>query len=364
MRALVVLSKSLAEKMESTEVYYLSVDSLKIPIALIHIPDVEFDENADKNENAVLVRKKGFSLNYRDLGVIENAWYKLEKKGGDSYYPIGSDFCGEVMKVGKNVTNVSIGDYVVSDCSYPIAPFNAYPGIPSNHASKELEILHRGKLRKIPENITVAQAAGMSIGVQTAMSMLRKAAVKKGDNILVTSITSNTSLFILNYLRDKECNVYGISYSNQNIEKVEGEYPFLKKIFKYKEYNIDPTLLFDVVFDPFSDTYLDTLMDNLNLDAKYITCGIFNQSADKIDSDASYQNMTSLIAKLVQRNVSFSGNCLGSSEDFEEGVRILSQQENNKVVVDSVFYENDFIGDFLDKSFNRKSKLGKVIMKY
>src|SRR5690606_26657152 len=189
MKALGVLSPSLAEKLDKEDKYILELDSLKIPLALIHVPDIEFDDNDENHANTVLVKKKGFSLNYRDLGVIEKAWYKLKDSDQDSYYPIGSESCGEVLQIGKNVDNLKVGDYVIANCSYPVAPFSAAPGIPSNHGSKELEMFHKGKIIKIPDNIPVEQAAGMSIGLQTAMSMIRKADIKDNQNVLVTSIT-------------------------------------------------------------------------------------------------------------------------------------------------------------------------------
>ncbi|WAC01058.1 alcohol dehydrogenase catalytic domain-containing protein [Lacinutrix neustonica] len=166
MRALGVLSPSLATRLNKEDKYILEIDSLKIPLALIHIPDTAFDETDDQYADVVLVKKKGFSLNYRDFGVIENAWKKLKDTDQDTYYPIGSEFCGEILKIGKNVTHLNVGDYVIANCSYPQASHNAPPGIPSNHASKELEIYHKGKLIKVPNNIPVEQASGISIGIR------------------------------------------------------------------------------------------------------------------------------------------------------------------------------------------------------
>ncbi|WAC01056.1 alcohol dehydrogenase catalytic domain-containing protein [Lacinutrix neustonica] len=119
MRVLAVLSPSLDKKIESKDKSYIPIDSLKIPLALIHVADEVFDTHDTNNKDLVLLKKKGFSLNYRDLGIIENAWKKLKDFDGDTYYPIGSDFCGEVVKIGENVKNLSVGDFVVQDGFYP-----------------------------------------------------------------------------------------------------------------------------------------------------------------------------------------------------------------------------------------------------
>lgn len=364
MRALGVLSPSLAEKLDKDDKYILKIDSLKIPLALIHIPDTEFNENSDEYNDIVLVRKKGFSLNYRDFGIIENAWKKLQKTDQDTYYPIGSEFCGEVVKIGKNVTNLKVGDYVIADCSYPLAPFNAPPGIPSNHASKELEVFYKGKLTTIPEGIPVEQAAGMSIGAQTSMSMIRKADIKEGDNVLVTSVTSNTSLIILNFLRDKNCNVYGLSYSGENTEKVKELFPFIKNIFNFKEQDIPKNLLFNAVLDPFSDTHIVALQRNLNLEANYVTCGMFNQSSEKMQKKEAYTNISYLMSLLISKNISIKANCLGSSEDLKNAIELLNNNTDCNIPVDSVFNNDEDINLFLDKSFLKTKKTGKVTFIY
>jgi len=364
MRALGILSPSVAAKLDSEDKYILEIDSLKIPLALIQIPDTEFDENDDNYSNTVLVKKKGFSLNYRDLGIIENAWGKLKDINQDTYYPIGSEFCGEVVKIGKNVENLKIGDYVIANCSYPEAPFGALPGIPSNHGSKELEIFHKGKLIQIPKNIPVEQASGMSIGVQTAMSMIKKADIKDGDTVLVTSITSNTSLIILNFLKDKNCKTYGLSYSGQDKEKVKELFPFIKETFNFKDKNIPNDLFFDAVLDPFSDTHLVALQANLNFDARYVTCGMFNQSSEKIKSKEAYANLSSLMGQLIAKNIQIKGNCLGTSEDLKDGVELLSKNATSNIPIDVFFKDDEDINLFLDKSFLKTKKTGKVAFLY
>lgn len=364
MRALGVLSPSLAEKIGETDKYILEIDSLKIPLALIDVPDTEFDQNDDKYANVVLVKKKGFSLNYRDLGIIENAWYKLKDSNQDTYYPIGSEFCGEILKIGKNVDNLKVGDYVIANCSYPTAPYNAQPGIPSNHASKELEIYHKGKLTKVPGNIPIEQAAGMSIGVQTAMSMIKKAEIQDGQNILVTSVTSNTSFVILNFLREKNCNVYGLSYSGEETEKVKALFPFVKEIYKFKENNIPKNLFFDAVLDPFADTHIVALQPNLNFEACYVTCGMFNQSRKKISNKNSLINLPSFISDLIIKNIQLKGNCLGTTEDLENGLKILSKIISSNIPIDTFYKNDEDINLFLDKSFLKTKKIGKVSFLY
>ena len=364
MRALAVLSPSLDKKIDSKDKSYIPIDSLKIPLALIHVPDEEFHVDDERYDNAVLVRKKGFSLNYRDLGIIENAWGKLKDFEGDTYYPIGSDFCGEVIKIGRNVKNLEVGDFVVQDGYYPYYRGGAKPGIPTNHGSKELEVVHKEKLVKLPKDFPVNIASGLGIGAQTGMSMVNKADIKKGSNVLVTSVTSYTSLFLLSLLKDYDCNVYGLSYSGNEIESVKEKFPFIKEVFSFKDRAIPEDLTFDSVLDPFSDTYFPVLLlsKKLNYNCKYVTCGFFNQSSEKKANDREFK-ISQILAYMIIYNVHLIGNCLGSTEDFKDGINILNKE--NSVPIDSEFTEEDDINEFVNKSFNiDKNRFGKVCFKY
>ena len=361
MRALSVVTSSLFDKVEKDKRHLIQIDDLQIPLAMIEGARPDFDPNAEQYADLVLVRKASFSLNYRDLGIIENAWKRLQQVEGDSFYPIGSDFSGFVEAVGKNVTNLSVGDLVIGNGFYPDFEHGAMPGIPSNHASKEFEVYHFAKLVKVPDYISETEAGGLSIGVQTANSMVRKADIKEGYNVLVTSVTSNTAFFILNTLWEKGCNVYGLSFSGKNTEKIKEHFPFIKEIFSINENSIPQGLLFDVVFDAFSDTYLEYLVNKMNVNSKYITCGIYNQSSAKING-VKPTNLSLLIAGMMIRNVSLMGNCLGTTEDLVNG---LQNYKTNKAFIDSVFTEEDKISDFISKSYNLSNdKFGKVVFQY
>lgn len=247
MKTLAVLSPSLSNKIEKSEQYILKIDSLNIPLAMIDVPEVEFDKDNPKNNQTVLVRKLGFSLNYRDLRIIQGAWVKLQKMNTDSYYPIGSDFCGEILEVGKDVKELKKGEIVVPDCFYPENKNGSSPGIPTNHASKELEIIPAGKLLNIPSTVSVDEASAVSIGIQTAKSMTKKVSLDIDSNILVTSPTSNTSLFLLNLLKNKKCNIYVLSYTGNSIARLKKNFLFYQK-YLYLNHIIFLRIFFSMLF--------------------------------------------------------------------------------------------------------------------
>lgn len=361
MKTLAVVTPSLFEKIDKEDKYYLEIDDLKIPLALVEGNAPEFDKENEQLTNAVLVQKVGFSLNYRDLGVIEMAWKALENVEVDTYYPIGSDFSGRIIEIGKQVSQLKKGDLVIANCSYPTAPNGIMPGIPSNHASREFEIYNENKLVKVPSFIKDIDASSLSIGTQTSMSMIEKAAIKEGDVVLVTSITSNTSFFLLNCLWDKKCTIYGLSHSGENIESVTNHFPFIKEVFTTKDNNIPENIVFDVVFDAFSDTNLPLISRKMNFNGRYVTCGVFNQSTQKI-GNAGNINLTAIMGNLIGRNVSLIGNCLGSTQNIIEG---LETYKDRPIKIEKIFTQKDTLENFIVKSFNLdKKKFGKVVYQY
>ena len=145
------------------------------------------------------------------------AKYSLDvyaNKGYAKFYPLGSEFVGEVIQKGNAVTNLEIGDTVIGNGNYPYSGYeNVKPGLPTNHTSKELDAFHFSKLVKVPKSMPVEVAAGLSLGGQTAYSMIRKLHLQKGEKVLVTAATSNTSLFAINALKHQDVDVYAVTTS-------------------------------------------------------------------------------------------------------------------------------------------------------
>ena len=115
----------------------LDVEGIKVNLGLIHTKNIDFDPNNPENEFMVVIKTKAFSCNYRDKSMILNAaTMKLNK----SFYVVGSEFVGEVVKIGAKVTDFKIGDRVIGDGCYPHPKAEGIrPGLPTNNGSKEYQ---------------------------------------------------------------------------------------------------------------------------------------------------------------------------------------------------------------------------------
>ncbi|MDZ8105941.1 MAG: zinc-binding alcohol dehydrogenase family protein [Nostoc sp. DedQUE12a] len=351
-----------------------SIDMNDVPIfcGLVETKDIQFDKNSLENRFKVLVKKTAFSCNYRDKAIIFEATIKAPE---DSFMAVGSDFVGEVVDIGSEVTELKIGDRVIANNAYPESGVpGVVPGIPSNSGSKEYQVFHQVKLMKIPPEMPDEVAAAFSIGGQTSYSIVRKFNPIKGSNILVTAAKSNTSLFVINALKKYDVNIYATSTSrlfeeelkamgvkevilveskpnslleNQSIQKIASE-----------------TGGFNCVFDPYFDLYLEQAVELMAIGGKYITCGLYDQYCDFINQPFTpfSLNLNSIMSSLMSRNLEIIGNCIGLTEDLQNAIQDYASG-NLKVIIDSVFSGNQ-IGAFFERTYNAKDRFGKVVYKY
>jgi NADPH:quinone reductase-like Zn-dependent oxidoreductase len=351
-----------------------SIDMNDVPVfcGLVETQDIQFDTNSLENKFKVLVKKTAFSCNYRDKGIIFEATINAPE---NSFLVVGSDFVGEVVDIGSEVTELKIGDRVIANNAYPESGVpGVRAGIPNNSESKEYQVFHQVKLMKIPPEMPDEVAAAFSIGGQTSYSIVRKLNPAKGSNILVTAAKSNTSLFVINALKKYDVNIYATSTSRLFEEELIGvgvkevilveskpnsllENKSIQKIAS----EIDG---FNCVFDPFFDLYLEQVIELMAIGGKYITCGVYDQYCSLINQPfAPFSlDLNRVMSSLMSRNLEIIGNCLGLTEDLQNAIQGYVSGDL-KVIIDSVFTGNQ-IGAFFDRTYNAKDRFGKVVYKY
>ena len=336
----------------------VKMNGVSVFCGLLYTQDKIFDKNLKENKDRVVVKKKAFSCNYRDKSIIFNIANKAIDYE-DIFFAIGSDFVAEVIDIGAKVIGLKVGDRVIANNAYPITNSDdVRPGIPSNQGSREYQIFHQAKLIKIPPEMSDEVAAAFSIGGQTSYSIVRKFNPTVGTNILITAAKSNTSLFVINALKKYGVNIYATTTSNLFVEELKAigvkeviilekkpnsllENQSIQKIVK-------ETGGFDCVFDPFFDIYLGQAVELMNYDAKYITCGLYDQYFDLIgDKFPNYSlNFSDIMTMAMLKNLQIMGNCLGTTEDLKNALRDYASAEL-EVIIDSVF-TGDQVGAFFE----------------
>lgn len=368
MEAIVVCNRSFKECHPENKYYDFKLCGENVIVSLI-----EDSRQLDKNqlkEYSVLVKVYAFSCNYRDKGLLlyfNDMCQNFDNENKPFASPFGSEFIAQVIEVGKNVTKLKVGDLVIPDGSYPCRKNGKLGGLPTNYASQRFHCFDENQVVKIPDTMPYEIAASFTIASQTAYSMVRKLELTKESKVLVTAATSNTSLAAIRILVAKGISTYALSSSTQ----YENELLNLGiQKFIPADALVDNTMqdyldgvFFDAIIDPFYDIYFTQLIGYMNYNAKYIYCGLYNQSLH-YDSKGIQSNLNDpiIISSCIMRNISTLGNCLGSENDLLNALKDYTQGSYN-ITLDSA-YTGESIIQFLNKTFNNNPRFGKVVYKY
>lgn len=339
---------------ENIEGFEICIDNNNYIFSLLNIQEQQDEQELDNH--SVIVKIIGFSCNYRDKGFLAHFLKRCQNSNEHLYTSFGSEFIGKVIKVGRLVKSFKTGDRVMPDNSYPIKINNKFGGVITNTASKRIHIFNESELIKVPDLMTDTEAAAFSLSAQTANSILKKAHLKKGDKVLVTSIFSNTSLScleLLKYIADIE--IYALTTHLDNAFQIANQFN-IRHIFEQTDFTANDRslgILFDIIIDPFVDLHINYLSKYLNYNSKYISCGITNFCSN-INSHEVFYN-------IIKTNSKFIGNCLGTREDLEEMINKYLNHKYN-IHIDSVHFGNQVCA-FINKTFN-ETHVGKVIYLY
>ena len=337
----------------------VSLDKVSIAVGLIETPKPSFDSLPGD----VLVRKKAFSLNFRDRRMLYTVTLQARENG---FYVIGSDFFGEVVAVAPDISSLKPGDRIIGNHSYP-ATDGVQPGLATPHASREYEVLKAGKLLRVPDTMPDAEAAAFAVGAQTVYSMIRRLDLQPGANVLVTAAKSNTSLFAINALQQRKVNVYATSTSLQYKERFERM--GVKEVVSFADYDQLTKLArsiggFTHVIDPFWDIHFARVLPVMRMEGKYISCGVYDQYLDLTGGSETQRRRfdEGCMLHVLVKNLQILGNCIGTTEDLQAALDDYACGRL-KVVIDSVFHGTS-VGAFVERTYAAKDRFGKVVFSY
>ena len=221
MKTVVVCNPCMKDVMTNEGYFYeWYMDGEEFTVALLDLPDPDFNTMLDSH--SVIVKVNAFSCNFRDRALMHHFAWRCKELSVDRKYfyaPIGSEFAGEVVWAGRKVASFHIGDRVFPNNTYPFKPDGTWGGMVTNFASQRLLLVKDSFLMKIPDGMPDEVAAGFSLSAQTGYSMVRKACLKENENVLITALSSNTSLAIIEKLKYSNVNLYACSRRSQELKE-------------------------------------------------------------------------------------------------------------------------------------------------
>ena len=144
-------------------------------------------------DNEVLIKIHATTVNRTDCATIRAKPFFMRLVTGlfkpKKQIP-GTEFAGEIVAVGKNVSSFKVGNKV----------FGFDDGGSGSHA-QYLTISEDKALTTIPENITYEQAAASTEGAHYAYNFINKVNLKSGQKILVNGATGAIGSAAVQFLK-------------------------------------------------------------------------------------------------------------------------------------------------------------------
>src|SRR5256886_10716110 len=149
------------------------------------------------NDDEVLIRVHGASLNFIDPGVMRGPWPLRLMTGlrKPERTRLGTDVAGQVEAVGKNVTLFKAGDEVFGVTRSSIAEYAC---------ARERALVIR------PVNVTFEQAGCVGWAGFTALQGLRKGKIQPGQKVLINGATGGVGTFAVQIAKSFGAEVTGV----------------------------------------------------------------------------------------------------------------------------------------------------------
>lgn len=285
--------------------FHVMLEDRRLSFGMIDAHAPTWDPHEPRWRDSVLVRVVALSCNYRDRSFLALMADQLNRNRSVPFVHFGSDFVGEVVRTGDAVIDLAVGQSVVPTMEYS-------SGVLTNEASCGWITAPASRFVPVPEGLDEAQAAGLSLGAQTAAAMVRRSGVCADDDVLIMSSTSATSRFLAAMCRAAGIPERRIHLSSASARVSDGTGS--TQPVMVADGSPVPHQAFDVVLDPFSDLNIVTALNALRAHGRYATCGFAGQYfAPDLAPALPWQ----LVAEfLIQKNITLIGNCLGERNDL------------------------------------------------
>lgn len=220
-------------------------------------------ENPSKPTNEqVLVNVKASALNRADI-LQRQGFYPAPK--GFPERILGLEFAGEVEEIGKNVKDFAIGDRVF--------------GITAGGAQAEFLLTEESLLAKIPENLSLTQAAAIPEAFITAHdAIFTNGNLQQNETLLIHAVGSGVGLAALQLAKAQNIKVFGTSRTLEKLEKCR-EFGLDERILtankvEFAEIIKEKNGGVDVILDLVGAKFFNENLESLNLKGRLILVGL------------------------------------------------------------------------------------------
>lgn len=302
----------------------------------------------------VLVKLKAAAVNHRDLLIQKGRYVNLK-------YPIipGSDGAGTIEKLGKGVSNLSVGQEVVINPGLHWGdneriPGKAYKvlGLPDNGCFAEYVAVPASAIFPRPSHLTFEQAAAIPLsGLTGYRALVTRGKTKAGSKVLLTGIGGAVAKMMLQFAHALDAEVYFTSGSDDKIEKAVTI--GAKAGVNYKKDNWHQKLKelagsFDVIIDTAAGSGFEYLLD---LAKPGGTIVVFGATAGPISQIPPQ--------KIYLKQLDILGTTMGSHEDFNNMLKLVNDKRIVPII-DEVFPLES--AEQAIQKMERAAQFGKIVL--
>ncbi|WML55927.1 alcohol dehydrogenase catalytic domain-containing protein [Neobacillus sp. PS2-9] len=280
-------------------------------------------------DHEVLIKVKAAALNHRDLHITNS-----KNKRSFIY---GSDGAGEIIDVGKQVTQWSIGNEVVINsqisclqCEYCLKGEHSFcesgsvlGGAVWGGTFAEYVKVPAANLERKPNHLTFAEAAALPLAFGTAWrALFSKAKLQAGESILIEGIGGGVALYSLQLALSVGAKVFVTSSSDEKLEKAV-------KLgatagFNYRDGGINPLSLVPTGFDVIVSSNSRTLTSSIHYAKKggrLVQFSFIGENLPLFDIDT-----------VMGKQLQIFGSAMHSYTEFKNAFRFVEESKLMPVV--------------------------------
>ncbi|MDZ4848329.1 MAG: NAD(P)-dependent alcohol dehydrogenase [Pirellulaceae bacterium] len=309
-------------------------------------------------DSQVRVAIRGVSLNYRDVIALKNkAGRKVDGRIA------ASDGSGEIIEIGKSVTEWRVGDRVAG-CFFPTWKSGRFDlgyhredlGGSLDGMLAEQVVVDQDGLVEIPNQLSFAEAATLPCAAVTAWhALVIRGSLQSGQTVLVLG-TGGVSIFALQIANAMGAKVIVTSSSDEKLEKAKamGAWATIhygrEPDWDREVWKLTDGKGVDHVVETGGPGTLERSMKSIAAEGKIALIGVLT----------GFGPPTASLFPLLARNVSLNGIYVGSRQHFKELNQFLTQSKIHPVI-DSQFAFDEAPTAF--ESLEDARHFGKIVIK-
>lgn len=274
-------------------------------------------------DDEVIVALKVAGLNRRDIAIPNRIKDQKEP------VILGSDGAGVIESVGKNVTEVSVGDEVIinpalrweENSDAPPEGFDIL-GMPDHGTIAEKIVIAANQVEAKPEYLTWEEAGVLALASLTGYcALFTKGEIQKGETLFVPGASSGVATYIIQFAKAAGARVIVTSRSEEKRKQAKslGADLVLDTASDWVKELEDETI--DLVIDSVGRATFNRSLEVLKQGGRMVVFGATTEDTVNLDIRAFFYGQYKLL-----------GSTMGSKEELKALLRFMEEHDIRPVV--------------------------------